>query len=78
MEGFNLELTGDFSMDQTEATLAMLIGRINAKYGGIRYMKDGSFGLELIAAADMIENVYILKKNQITLNGLVLGTRNYQ
>ncbi len=73
MEGFNLELTGDFSMDQTEATLKLMIGRINAKYGGIRYMKDGSFGLDMVAAANMIDNVYTLRKNQITLNGLVLG-----
>ncbi|MCK5137036.1 MAG: AsmA family protein [Bacteroidales bacterium] len=73
LEGYNMELTGDFSMDQTELTLKMMINRINAKYEGIRYMRDGSFGLDLIAAANMVDNVYTLQKNQISLNGLVLG-----
>ncbi len=34
MEGFNLELAGDFSMDETEIELGVEVQRINAKYGG--------------------------------------------
>jgi len=73
MVGMNMELSGDFSADLTELLLKMDISNIDAKYGGIRYMKDGSFGLDLIAAANMVENTYTLRKNEITLNGLVLG-----
>ncbi|MEN8227178.1 MAG: AsmA family protein [Bacteroidota bacterium] len=69
----DMELRGDFSMEQTDLGLMMSIQGINTKYGGIRYMKDGNFQLDLIAAANMAENSYTLKKNEINLNGLVLG-----
>ncbi len=73
MEDFNMKLSGDFSMDETELGLELGINGINAKYGGIRYIRDGKFSLDLIAAADMTNNVYTLQKNEIGLNGLVLG-----
>jgi len=73
MEGFNLELSGDFAMDETEIDLEVNINRINAKQGGIRYLKNGTLGLDLVAAANMVEQTYTLKKNEISLNGLVLG-----
>ena len=58
----------------TDLELVVNINRINAKYGGIRYMKDGnvwpgSHGLLPI----WLQNKYTLKKNEIRLNGLVLG-----
>ncbi|MCD4709423.1 MAG: hypothetical protein K8R52_01125, partial [Bacteroidales bacterium] len=73
LEGFNLELRGDFSMEQTELKLTTGIDRINAKMGGIRYLRDGLFKLELLAAANMVENRFTLKENLITLNGLSFG-----
>ncbi len=73
MEGLNLELSGDFSEELTELQVGMAINKINAKYGGIRYLKDATFGLDLLAAANLLENSYTLQKNEITLNGLVLG-----
>jgi len=73
LEGFNLEMRGNFSLDQTELDLEVQIEHINAKQGGIRYMRDGTFTLDLIAAANMEENTYTLQKNEIALNGLVLG-----
>ncbi len=69
----DMELRGDFSMEETELELVLNLQGINAKYGGIRYMKDGNLGLDLITAANMVENRYTLKKNEINLNGLVLG-----
>ena len=73
LEGFNLELQGDFSMEQTELKLSGGIDRINAKMGGIRYLRDGVFNLDLLLDANLIENSYTLKENLISLNGLVLG-----
>jgi hypothetical protein len=73
LEGFNLELRGNFSMDETEMQLSADIEKINARVGGIRYMKDGNFNMDLIARANMVENRYTLEKNLITLNGLALG-----
>ncbi len=73
LEGFNLELRGDLSMEQTELKLSAGIDRINAKMGGIRYLRDGIFNLDLLVAANMAENRFTLKENLITLNGLALG-----
>jgi AsmA-like C-terminal region/AsmA family len=73
LEGFNLELAGDFSMEQSELKLSTGIDRINARMGGIRYLRDGVFSLDLLAAANMVEQRYILKENLIRLNGLSLG-----
>ena len=50
----------------------------NAKYGGIRYLKKGMpWAWTCMLAADLIENRYTLKKNEITLNGLVLGAEEH-
>ena len=73
LEGFNLELAGDFSMEQTELKLSTGIEKINARMGGIRYLRDGVFSLDLLAAANMVEQRYTLKENLISLNGLSLG-----
>lgn len=73
MEEFNLELAGDFSLEETELDLEVGINGINARYGGVRYMKEGTFGLDLTAAANMVENTYSMLENEIRLNGLVLG-----
>ncbi len=73
MGDVDLELTGDFSMDQTDLELLISLQNSNVKYGGIRYLKEGNIGLDLVAEANMIENVYTLKKNEISLNGFVMG-----
>jgi hypothetical protein len=70
---FNLEVKGDFSMEETDIDLAMIIHGIDASSGGIRYMKNGKLEVDLLAGADMVNSVYTLKKNEIRLNGLVLG-----
>lgn len=73
LEGFNLELRGNLSMEETELKLSSGIDRLNAKVGGIRYLRDAVLDLELIAAANMAEKRYTLKENLLSLNGLRLG-----
>jgi len=73
LEGFNLELRGDLSMEQTELQLSADIEQLNVKMGGIRYLRDAVFNLDLLAAANLVENRYTLKENLISLNGLALG-----
>ena len=74
LQDLDLELSGDFSMDQTDLVLELAAEGVQAKVGGIRYLKDAVFGLDLTAAADLVNNVYTLKENEIRLNELVLGT----
>lgn len=75
MEDFNLVLSGDFAMDETELELELDVSGIDARYEGIRYMKNGDFGLKLHAAANMLENRYTILENELKINDLVLGTR---
>jgi vacuolar-type H+-ATPase subunit H len=74
LEDLNLELAGDFSLEETDLGLEAESNRVNATYGGIRYMRNGNIGLSLLASANMVENTYTLHENEIRLNGLVLGT----
>ena len=74
LRDLDLELSGDFSMDQTDLILEVAAEGIQAKYGGIRYLKDAVFGMDLTAAVDLVNSVYTLKENEIRLNELVLGT----
>lgn len=69
----NLEVRGDFGMEQTDMELDMSINGIQASSGGIRYMRDGTIEVDLTAAADLVNNLYTLEKNKISINGLVLG-----
>jgi len=73
LEGLNLELQGDLSMEQTELRISADVEQLNAKMGGVRYLRDAVFHLNLLAAANLVENRYTLKENLISLNGLSLG-----
>ena len=73
MDDLNLEVSGDFGMEQTDMELNMSISGIRASSGGIGYMRDGTIEMDLTAAADLVNNLYTLKNNEIRINGLVLG-----
>ncbi len=74
MEDFNMALSGDFSTEETELELKVKVSGIDAFYDGIRYVKHGEFRLDLLAAANLVENRYTILENEIELNKLVLGT----
>jgi len=69
----NLDLSGDFAMDLTRLDLRVDVGAMNARYGGVGYLKDAVFAMDLSAEADLLKNQYTLHENEIRLNGLVLG-----
>ena len=73
LEGFSMEMRGDLSLEQTELKVSSEIERMNMKVGGTRYLKDGVLNLDMLLAANMLENSYTVKENLITLNGLSLG-----
>ncbi len=56
METVNLDLSGDFSASQTDLKLSFGIDGLDAWHGGIPYMKKGRVEVDLIAAADLLEN----------------------
>ncbi|MDT8432004.1 MAG: AsmA-like C-terminal region-containing protein [Bacteroidales bacterium] len=69
----NLEVRGDFGMEQTDMEMVISISGIRASSGGIGYMRNGTIEMDVTAAADMANSIYSLKKNEIRINGLVLG-----
>ncbi len=73
IDNFDMAIRGDFSMEQTDLEMAMVIQGIDAYSGGIRYMKNGKLEMDLLAGADMVNSIYTLKTTEIRLNGLVLG-----
>jgi vacuolar-type H+-ATPase subunit H len=73
IQDFNLELAGDFSLDETELDLGLDIRGVDATYGGIRYLHNATLGMDLAAAAEMVEERYSMLENEIRINGLVLG-----
>lgn len=74
MEELNLELSGAFSLEETELDLAVDISGIDASLDGVRYMTKGKFSLDLLAAANMVEDHYTILENEIRINELVLGS----
>ncbi len=73
LEDFDLELSGDLSMEETELLLEVGVNKINATHGGIRYLRDGTFGIDLKAAANMVDQTYSMLENEIRINDLALG-----
>ena len=73
IDNFNMEVTGDLSMEETDLEIAMVVQGIDASSGGIRYMRNGNLGMDMLAGADMVNSIYTLKETEIRLNGLVLG-----
>lgn len=73
VDDLDLEIRGDFAMENTDLTLQLILSGIYAKSGGIAYMKNGSLQIDLEASADMANNRYTLARNEIRINGLVLG-----
>jgi hypothetical protein len=69
----DMEVRGDFALEQTDVELMLSFAGIDAVVGGIRYMKQGTVVLDIVAAADLVNNMYTLKKNEIHINDLVLG-----
>lgn len=69
----NAEMTGDFAADLSDFELHMAVQEFDLKQGGIRYLRHGILDLDLVVSADLVQHIYTLRKNEIKLNGLVLG-----
>jgi hypothetical protein len=73
IDNFNMEVKGDFSMEETDLEMAMVMWGIDASSDGIRYMKNGDLEVDMLAGADMVNSFYTLKTTEIRLNGMVIG-----
>ncbi|MCK5169984.1 MAG: AsmA family protein, partial [Bacteroidales bacterium] len=73
IDNFNFLLKGDLGLDYSDLTINILIDAINVKMGGIKYLKDASFGFDATIGADMENMKFTFKDNLFSLNDIALG-----
>ena len=73
IENLNFLLKGDLGMDYSDISINTSIEAINVKMGGIRYLKNTSFGFDAIIGADLENMKFTLKDNILSINDIALG-----
>ena len=73
IDNLNFLLKGDLGMDKSDLTINTAIDAINVKMGGIRYLKNTTFGFDATIGADMENMIFTFKDNQLSINDIVLG-----
>lgn len=73
LNNFNFILKGDLAQDFTMLDLSSSIAEIVVSIGGIKYLNNASFGLDMAVDANLEEQIYVLKENNISLNDISLG-----
>ena len=69
----NFLLKGDLASDFTNLSINSTTRAVNFIMGGIRYIRDASLSINLNLDANLKNNIYILKENEISLNDLLLA-----
>lgn len=72
IEGFNLTLSGNMEMSQTDLKLSSSIASLNFWMDGIRYLKNASVGFNALIGANMDRSTYTFKENSFSINQLKL------
>jgi len=66
-------LSGNLSADRTGLKTQTDIGNAFFEYAGIPYLKNVAIDLQAVIDADLKNNIYTFKKNQLAINDLVLN-----
>ena len=72
IQNFNLTLSGNMGMSQTELKLKTSIESLNFWMDGIRYLKNSAVGFDAIIAANLDSSYYTFKENAFSINQLKL------
>jgi len=72
IQNFNLTLSGNMGMSQTELKLKTSIESLNFWMDGIRYLKNSAVGFDAIIAANLDSSYYAFKENAFSINQLKL------
>ncbi|MDA3954318.1 MAG: AsmA family protein, partial [Bacteroidales bacterium] len=73
INNLNFLVKGDLGTDQSDISIKTSIDAINVKMGGIKYMKNATFGFDATIAADMENMIFTFKENSLSLNDIALG-----
>lgn len=72
IQNFNLTISGNMGMSQTELKLKSSIESLNFWMDGIRYLKNSAVGFDAIIAANLDSSYYAFKENAFSINQLKL------
>jgi len=70
ISGMNHTLKGDFSADQTKIQTKTEIQQMDVVYDGIKYLNKASLQYNANIDADLINEIFTLKKNELKINEL--------
>ncbi len=70
--GLDFYLSGDLASDFTSIVMESSIKAVNLFMGGIRYVNQASYGMQVKLDANLKDGVFTLKENRIALNELAL------
>ena len=73
VEDLNFLLKGDLGIDYSDISISTSIDAINVKMGGIRYLKNTSFGFDATIGADLENMKFTFKDNVLSINDIALG-----
>lgn len=73
IDNLNFLLKGDLGMDYSDLSIETYIDAINVKMGGIRYLKNTTFGFDATIGADMENMKFTFKDNLLSINDIALG-----
>ncbi len=73
VENLNFLLKGDLGMDYSDISINTSIDAIDVKIGGIRYLKNTSFGFDATIGADLENMKFTFKDNVLSINDIALG-----
>ncbi len=77
LEGFNYDLSGDFTQDNFVLSNLLDIAKTTFKMGGVAYLNEAHTRFKADLEADMPQLKFTFKDNQLDLNDLGLGFNGF-
>jgi uncharacterized protein involved in outer membrane biogenesis len=73
INGLDFELSGDFSVKQSDMQITSTIAALDFLMDDIRYLRNTKVGFDAKIGADLEKGIYTFKENEIKLNELTMG-----
>lgn len=73
VNGINLNVEGDLTLDKTILGIALQIAQLNVEFDGIKYLNGSTVDFDANIEADMAANRYTFKDNTLNFSGVPLA-----
>lgn len=77
IKGLDHEGSGDLSSEEFDLATMTKMEALTVSYGGISYLNKAITNIDLLVHADLAQNKFTLKDNEISLNSMVLNTDGF-